>query len=48
MLAPKETGAELLKLSDMEFDYRCMKCRGVKAREAKAFRLKFWQLFVES
>ncbi|KAF1916479.1 P-loop containing nucleoside triphosphate hydrolase protein [Ampelomyces quisqualis] len=48
VLAPRETGAQLFNLSDTEFNYRCRKCPGVRAEHAKALRLKFWQLFVES
>lgn len=48
VLAPRETAVQLFNLSDTEFDYRCMKCPGVKAEHAKAFRLSFWQLFVGS
>lgn len=48
VLAPRETPVQLFNLSDTEFDYRCMKCPGVKAGHAKALRLKFWQLFAIS
>ncbi|OAK94216.1 P-loop containing nucleoside triphosphate hydrolase protein [Phaeosphaeriaceae sp. SRC1lsM3a] len=48
VLAPRETGAQLLALSDTEFEYRCQKCPGVKLAQARAFRLKLWELHVDA
>ncbi|KAF2822657.1 P-loop containing nucleoside triphosphate hydrolase protein [Ophiobolus disseminans] len=48
VLAPRESGVQLLNLSSTEFEYRCQKCPGVKSAHARALRLKFWQLHNDS
>ncbi|KAH7406445.1 P-loop containing nucleoside triphosphate hydrolase protein [Phaeosphaeria sp. MPI-PUGE-AT-0046c] len=48
VLAPRESGAQLLRLSDTEFEYRCQKCPGVKLAHARAFRLKLWTVHVDA
>ncbi|KAK0649727.1 P-loop containing nucleoside triphosphate hydrolase protein [Cercophora newfieldiana] len=48
ILAPTETGAEMLRMSMLEFEYRCMKSPGVTAGQAKALRSKFWKFHAES
>jgi kinesin family protein 2/24 len=48
ILAPRESGAQLLKLSSTAFEYRCQKCPRVKLEQAKAFRLKLWQMHIDS
>ncbi|KAK5654518.1 hypothetical protein OQA88_7147 [Cercophora sp. LCS_1] len=48
ILAPTESGAQLLQLTAMEFEYRCTKSRGVLSKQAKSFRAKFWELHAQS
>ncbi|EFY99447.2 kinesin motor domain protein [Metarhizium robertsii] len=48
VLAPHETGAQLLRLPAPEFEARCMKTPGVIHEQAFAFRQKLWQLHVDS
>ncbi|KAK4443545.1 P-loop containing nucleoside triphosphate hydrolase protein [Podospora aff. communis PSN243] len=48
ILAPMENGAEMLRMSALEFEYRCCKSPGVTLEQAKALRLKLWQLHAES
>ncbi|KAJ4291140.1 hypothetical protein N0V90_010338 [Kalmusia sp. IMI 367209] len=48
VVAPRESGAQLLNLSNTEIEYRCQKCPGVKYKQAKAFRTKFWQMHIDS
>jgi kinesin family protein 2/24 len=48
ILAPRETGAQLLNLSRVDFEYRCQKCPAVKQEQAHVFRLKLWQLHIDS
>jgi kinesin family protein 2/24 len=48
ILAPRETGAQLLNLTNIEFEYRCQKCPGVKQEQAQAFRLRLWQMHIDS
>jgi kinesin family member 2/24 len=43
-----ENGAEMLRMSALEFEYRCSKSPGVTLEQAKALRLKLWQLHAES
>ncbi|KAH7398367.1 P-loop containing nucleoside triphosphate hydrolase protein [Pyrenochaeta sp. MPI-SDFR-AT-0127] len=46
VVAPRESGAQLFKLSNEEIEYRCQKCPGVKREQAKAFRSKLWQMYI--
>ncbi|CAG8953747.1 hypothetical protein HYFRA_00006637 [Hymenoscyphus fraxineus] len=48
VLAPRESGAQLLNLTTTEFEYRCQKCPGVRAEQARAFRAKLWQIHIDS
>lgn len=48
LLAPTETGTQLLRLPAPEFEARSMKTPGVTVEQAKAFRSKLWQLHVDS
>ncbi|CAG8978807.1 hypothetical protein HYALB_00012207 [Hymenoscyphus albidus] len=48
VLAPRESGAQLLNLTNTEFEYRCQKCPGVRAEQARAFRAKLWQMHIDS
>lgn len=48
LLAPTESGAQLLRLPATDFERRCMKTPGVSTQQAKAFRLKLWQMHVNS
>lgn len=48
VLAPNETGTQLLRLPAPEFELRCMKTDGVTGEQAKAFRSKLWQLHIDS
>ncbi|KAK0612173.1 P-loop containing nucleoside triphosphate hydrolase protein [Immersiella caudata] len=48
ILAPTESGAEVLRISALEFEYRCSKSPGVTLEHAKALRLKLWKLHAES
>ncbi|KAL3417246.1 kinesin motor domain-containing protein [Phlyctema vagabunda] len=48
ILAPRESGAQLLNLSSREFEYRCQKCPSVGPEQAKAFRSKLWQMHIDS
>ncbi|KAF5133969.1 Diatom spindle kinesin-1 [Metarhizium anisopliae] len=48
VLAPHETGAQLLRLPAPEFETRCMKTPGVIHEQAFAFRQKLWQLHVDT
>lgn len=47
-LAPTESGSQLLRLPEPEFESRCLKTNGVSPEQAKAFRSKFWQIHVDS
>jgi kinesin family protein 2/24 len=46
VVAPRESGAQLFNVSSAEIEYRCQKCPGVKAAQAKAFRIKLWQMYI--
>ncbi|KAM5342357.1 hypothetical protein ACJ41O_013323 [Fusarium nematophilum] len=48
ILAPKETGKQLLRLPVPEFITRCLKTEGVTLEQATAFQSKFWRLHVDS
>ncbi|KAJ0108772.1 hypothetical protein J7T55_011263 [Diaporthe amygdali] len=48
VLAPTETGPQLLRLPAPEFEARCMKTPGMNIEQAKAFRSKLWQLHIDS
>ncbi|SPO05392.1 related to kinesin-related protein KLPA [Cephalotrichum gorgonifer] len=48
ILAPYETGAQMLRLPVPEFLTRCLKVSGVTEDQARAFQAKFWRLHVDS
>ncbi|KAI1870176.1 hypothetical protein JX265_006346 [Neoarthrinium moseri] len=48
LLAPTESGAQLLHLPSADFESRCLKTPGVSIAQAGAFRSKIWQLHVDS
>ncbi|CAP61966.1 uncharacterized protein PODANS_5_1450 [Podospora anserina S mat+] len=48
VLAPTESGAQLLRLPVGEFVERCLKTPGVTMEQATAFQSKFWQLHVDN
>ncbi|KAK0624995.1 P-loop containing nucleoside triphosphate hydrolase protein [Bombardia bombarda] len=48
LLAPTESGRQLLHLSATSFVYRCLKTEGVSAEQANAFQAKFWRLHFDS
>ncbi|RTE70789.1 hypothetical protein BHE90_014812 [Fusarium euwallaceae] len=48
ILAPQETGKQLLRLPVPEFITRCLKTPEVTMEQATAFQLKFWRLHVDS
>ncbi|UNI15936.1 hypothetical protein JDV02_002420 [Purpureocillium takamizusanense] len=48
ILAPVETGAQLLRLPAPEFELRCLKTEGVTPEQAAAFRSKVWQTHVDA
>ncbi|KAL2021906.1 hypothetical protein VTK56DRAFT_6501 [Thermocarpiscus australiensis] len=48
LLAPHETGVQLLRLPVPEFLSRCLKTPGVSPEQAQAFQSKLWKLHVDS
>ncbi|KAF5660397.1 diatom spindle kinesin 1 [Fusarium heterosporum] len=48
ILAPEETGAQLLRLPIPEFITRCLKTPDVTLEQATAFQAKFWRLHIDS
>lgn len=48
LLAPTESGSQLLRLPGPEFLSRCLKAPGVSYEQAQAFQAKFWRLHVDS
>ncbi|KAH6689709.1 P-loop containing nucleoside triphosphate hydrolase protein [Plectosphaerella plurivora] len=48
ILAPTETGKQLLRLPAPEFISRALKTPGVTVEQATAFQSKFWRLHVDS
>ncbi|KAK3987339.1 kinesin-like protein Klp59C [Cladorrhinum sp. PSN332] len=48
LLAPTESGPQLLRLPIPEFLARCLKTPGVSQEQAHAFQGKFWKLHVDS
>ena len=48
LLAPFETGHQLLRIPVPEFVSRCLKTLGVTVDQAQAFQAKFWRLHVDS
>ncbi|KAK3689039.1 P-loop containing nucleoside triphosphate hydrolase protein [Podospora appendiculata] len=48
MLAPRETGPQLLRLPAPEFVARCLKTVGVSPEQAQAFQAKLWRLHSDS
>lgn len=48
LLAPFESGMQLLRLPHNEFEARCLKTAGVPGEHARAFRSKLWQRHVDS
>jgi kinesin family member 2/24 len=48
LLAPTESGAQLLRLPAAEIESRCLKTPGVSVEQAKAFRSKLWQIHIDS
>ncbi|KAM0276618.1 hypothetical protein ACHAQH_006575 [Verticillium albo-atrum] len=48
LLAPSESGAQLLRLPVPEFLTRCLRSPGVTEDQARAFQAKFWRLHVDS
>ncbi|KAK2596647.1 hypothetical protein QQS21_006268 [Conoideocrella luteorostrata] len=48
LLAPQESGTQLLRLPAPEFESRCLRTPGVIHEQVTAFRSKLWQLHVDS
>ncbi|KAF6795376.1 diatom spindle kinesin 1 (kinesin motor domain containing protein) [Colletotrichum musicola] len=48
LLAPSETGAQLLRLPTPEFLSRCLKTPDVTPDQARAFQAKFWRMHIDS
>ena len=48
ILAPTESGAQLLRLPPAEIESRCLKTPGVSIEHARAFRSKLWQIHIDS
>lgn len=48
LLAPTETGEQLLRLPTPEFLSRCLKTPGVSPEQAQAFQSKFWKMHIDS
>ncbi|KXX79904.1 Kinesin-like protein Klp59C [Madurella mycetomatis] len=48
LLAPTESGSQLLRLPIPEFLSRCLKTSGVSYEQGQAFQAKFWKLHVDS
>ncbi|KAF6828757.1 diatom spindle kinesin 1 (kinesin motor domain containing protein) [Colletotrichum plurivorum] len=48
LLAPSETGAQLLRLPIPEFLSRCLKTPDVTPDQARAFQAKFWRMHIDS
>ncbi|KAK0725164.1 P-loop containing nucleoside triphosphate hydrolase protein [Lasiosphaeris hirsuta] len=48
ILAPHETGPQLLRLPIPEFLQRCLETADVSPEQAQAFQTKFWKLHVDS
>ncbi|SPQ24384.1 530ded2a-4197-4fc5-808a-d498004358e7 [Thermothielavioides terrestris] len=48
ILAPLETGPQLLRLPAPEFLSRCLKTPGVSPEQAQAFHTKLWKLHIDS
>ncbi|AEO59677.1 hypothetical protein MYCTH_2308140 [Thermothelomyces thermophilus ATCC 42464] len=48
LLAPTETGPQLLRLPSPEFITRCLKSPGVSPEQAQAFQTKLWKLHIDS
>ncbi|KAL1406376.1 hypothetical protein Q8F55_008075 [Vanrija albida] len=48
LLAPTETGKQLLSLPAPEFITRCLKTPGVSTEQAVAFQSKFWGMHIDS
>jgi kinesin family protein 2/24 len=48
LLAPAESGAQLLRLPVPEFLTRCLKTEGVSPEQAQAFHAKLWKLHIDS
>ena len=48
ILAPTESGQQLLRLPIPEFLGRCLRTPGIILEQAQAFQSKFWQLHIDS
>ncbi|TEA22536.1 Diatom spindle kinesin-1 [Colletotrichum sidae] len=48
LLAPSESGAQLLRLPTAEFLARCLKSSEISSDQARAFQAKLWRLHVDS
>ncbi|KAH7009979.1 P-loop containing nucleoside triphosphate hydrolase protein [Ilyonectria destructans] len=48
ILAPTESGTQLLHLPIPDFEARCLDTHGVGLEQAKAFRGKLWQMHIDS
>ncbi|KAK3305967.1 P-loop containing nucleoside triphosphate hydrolase protein [Chaetomium strumarium] len=48
LLAPTETGEQLLRLPTPEFLSRCLKTPGVSPEQAQAFQSKLWKMHIDS
>lgn len=48
ILAPTESGTQLLRLPAPEFESRCLKTPGATPEQTKAFWSKFWQMHIDS
>ncbi|KAK4119150.1 P-loop containing nucleoside triphosphate hydrolase protein [Parathielavia appendiculata] len=48
LLAPSESGLQLLRLPIPEFLTRCLKTEGATPEQAQAFQTKFWAMHVDS
>lgn len=48
ILAPTETGPQILRLPNPEFITRCLKSPGVSPERAQAFQTKLWKLHIDS
>ncbi|KAK7421632.1 hypothetical protein QQX98_002099 [Neonectria punicea] len=48
ILAPTESGPQLLRLPAPEFEARCLKTASVTPEQAKSFRSKLWQMHIDA
>ncbi|KAJ3342745.1 hypothetical protein HDU93_001317 [Gonapodya sp. JEL0774] len=48
ILCPTESGRQILRIPEGEFLERCLRCKGITEKRAKAFYIELWRLLIDA